>query len=29
MNIMMNCDSTKGDIVRPVIYKLPNINITN
>lgn len=29
MNIMMNCDSIKGDIVRPPIYKLPNINITN
>ena len=29
MNIMMNCDSTKGDIIRPLIYKLPNINTTN
>jgi len=29
MNIMMNCDSTKGDIIRPPIYKLPNINTTN
>ena len=25
MKIMMSCDSTKGDIVRPPIYKLPNI----
>jgi len=29
MNIMMNCDSTKGDIIRPPIYKLPNINSNN
>ena len=29
MDIMMNSDSTKGDIVRPPIYKLPNINSSN
>ena len=29
MEIIMNCDSTTGDIIRPTIYKLPNINNSN